>query len=106
MSDRYAGQASASNYPSASPPTSPPKANTLTNAISDFDPCLDRLLKYSSELQEVCNLIVDPRPADPGKLQGGDHPSPLISRIHERRSRLVAILDDIEQSMQVLTGAV
>lgn len=94
-------QAAASNLPSA-----PPKANSLSNAISDFDPCLDRANKYADELRALCDRVVGPRPAELSGVGGPDHPSPLIGRIHERRSRLVAILDDIEGSLQILNSSV
>lgn len=84
----------------------PPKANTLSNAVSDFDPALDRASKCAGELRAICDRVVGPRPEEAGTQGNADHPSPLIGRIHERRSRLVAILDDIENSLQTLNAAI
>lgn len=86
--------------------TAPPKSNSVSNAIADFDPCLDRANNYAEKLQMLCDRLNGPRPAEVGKPSGPDHPSPLLGSIHDRRSRLVAILDDMERSIQTLDSAI
>lgn len=84
----------------------PPKANSVSNAIADFDPCLDRAANYAERLQVLCDRLNGPRPTEVGKPQSPDHPSALLNSIHDRRSRLVMILDDMERSLQTLDSAI
>ena len=85
----------------------PPKANSLTNAISDLDPVVDRTLKYAEELREICDRIARPRPCpEKGSPILGEGPGPLIGRIHQHRSRLVEILNDIVLSLQTLNSVI
>lgn len=104
MAMNYSNQGqSANNMTTAAPP----KANTIGNAIADFDPCLHRAAKCAEHLQSLCDRIIGPRPTPVGTDASGDtSPSALISSIHERRSRLVSILDDMEHSLQTLDGSI
>lgn len=79
--------------------------NSVANAIGDFDPVLDRATKYAEHLRALCDRLHGPHPAEVQKDHGDAPMNGLIPGIHQRRSRLVAILDDIERSIQNLDGA-
>jgi hypothetical protein len=82
------------------------KNNSISNAISDFDPCLDRAAQYASRLQSLCDRLVGPRPTEVGKPTQDTPPLAVLSSIHECRSRLMAILDNIEGALQILDNSI
>ena len=82
------------------------KHPNISDAISDFDPVLDRAQQYAERLQKIHDRILGPRPAEVGGNKLDAPPHSVIGSINERRSRLVAILDSIEQAVVGIESSV
>lgn len=86
---------------------SAPKANTISNAVAEIDSSIERASKVAQNLQQIVDRVIGPRPSPEGGCAvDGSQPSALIDSIHERRSRLNAILTNIEHNLQTLDGLI
>ena len=78
----------------------------ISSSIDDFDPVIDRAQQYAERLQKVCDRIRGPQPSEVGGNKQDTPPHSVIGSINERRSRLVAILDSIEQAVVGIESSV
>lgn len=83
---------------------SPPRPNTIQNAVEDFDAVIQRAAEYAGRLQKLVDRVHGPSPQEVGGGIKGDGsiPHSLIASIHQRRSALVAVVDEIEGAVQRL----
>ncbi len=93
-------------YPSATQSVEP-RSNTISTAIEDFDNVLDRAGGYAERLQKLRDRIHGPQPQEvSGTAKGDAPPHSLIGSIHQRRSRLVDVLDWMERSITGIESGV
>jgi hypothetical protein len=85
---------------------SAPRQSTISTAIDDFDPVLDRAQTCGDRLQKLHDRIHGPQPSAVSNDKPPTPPHSLIASINERRSRLAAILDDMERTIGGLEGGV
>ncbi len=80
------------------------KQSGISSAIDDLDRVLDRAGQYAERLQKACDRINGSRPSAANNEKISTPPQSIIGSINQRRSRLVSILDNIEQSITGIEG--
>lgn len=84
------------------------KRPCITNAIDELDPVIQRATEYASRLHKINDQIngTGPREAGTSQSPAGSVPHSLIASIHQRRSALVDVLDDMERSIRSIEGGI
>ena len=80
---------------------------TLTSAIEELDPVIRRLSICSEQLQKLSDHIdgVRPQEVKRGVNDPAAPPHSIITALHQKRSMLIKICDDIEHTISAIEGS-
>jgi len=102
---RITGQHLPYDYPEQN--VKPPKRETLTMAINDFDPVLNRIVDTLKRLEHCCNLVMG---GSPTEVVAADTPTQCLEQIpgsllgsaRMRRNVLVDLTNILEKHVECL----
>jgi hypothetical protein len=76
------------------------KPASVQSSLEDFDPVLARLEEIASRAAKCGDRIAGARPSEVGNEKDAPSPNHLIYAVQVRRSRLVRVVDHLENEIQ------
>lgn len=82
------------------------KQASVTTAVSDLDAVIERAGQYAVRLQQLHDRVHGAQPQEARLKDNDTPPHSVISAIHQRRNRLVDILDGMERAINGLENGI